>query len=196
AAVLVHGQVGHFIAVFLQALTGVQGRLVLGDLRDDVIALLAIHFGDALDRQIRGFCGAAGEHNLFGRGVDQLGDLPARILHRLFRLPAVFMVAAGGVAVLVRKIRNHCFDDARIHLRRRVIIKKNWKLYRHSLSPQSPSVFVAASPSNATPKPVLLPLPQTRNSTISESGASSVICEIVTLPSTARMLSLTRRKGS
>jgi hypothetical protein len=38
--------------------------------------------------------------------------------------------------------------------------------------------------------------PQTLSSTISDIGASSVICEIVTFPKTAKIESFTRRKGS
>jgi hypothetical protein len=52
AAVLLHRQVGDAVAVLLEPLAGVDDRLVLGDRGDDVVALLAVHLGDALDRQV------------------------------------------------------------------------------------------------------------------------------------------------
>ena len=53
APVLFDGQIGDLVAVLLQALTGIERGFVLGDLRDDVIALLAVHLGDAFDREVR-----------------------------------------------------------------------------------------------------------------------------------------------
>ena len=52
AAVLLHRQIRDAVAVLLEALARVDHRLVLGDARDDVVALLAVHLGDALDRQV------------------------------------------------------------------------------------------------------------------------------------------------
>ncbi len=135
APVLFDRQISDLVAVLLQALTGIERRFVLGDLRDDVIALLAVHLGDAFDCEIRGFGGAAGENNFFGRRVDELGDLPASVFHGFFGLPAEFVVAARSVAEFLREIWNHGFDDARVYRRGRVIIKINRKLDCHSLSP-------------------------------------------------------------
>ena len=50
----------------------------------------------------------------FGVGADQVGDLLARLLDRLLGLPAERMVAAGGVAEVLREVRQHRLDDARI----------------------------------------------------------------------------------
>src|SRR4051794_28457301 len=44
------------------------------------------------------------------------------------------MVAAGGVAELLREVRQHRLDDARIGPRRRVVVKIDWQP-KHSLSP-------------------------------------------------------------
>ncbi len=107
AAVFLHRQIGDLVAVFLEALAGIEHGLVLGDLRDDVIALLAVHFGDALDGQVIRLGGAAGEDDLFRRGVDQLGDLGARDLDGLFGGPAESVVAAGGVAEFLGEVRQH-----------------------------------------------------------------------------------------
>ncbi len=45
-------QVGHPVAGLLHPLAGVEHRFVLRHLRDDVVAALAIHLGNALDREI------------------------------------------------------------------------------------------------------------------------------------------------
>ena len=70
-AVRLHRQIGDPVAMFLQPLAGVQHALcsVTGD---DVVALLAIHLGHALDRQVVALGGAAGENDLVGAGADQL----------------------------------------------------------------------------------------------------------------------------
>ncbi len=111
---------------------------MLGDLGDDVIALLAIHFRDALDGQVIRFRRAAGEDDFLRRRVDQPGDLRASDLDGLFRRPAESMVAAGGVAKFLCEVRQHRVDDSRVHRRGRVIVHVNWKLDCHSYSPQFP----------------------------------------------------------
>src|SRR5579872_1979100 len=64
--VLLHRHVGDAVAILFQALAGVEHGLVLGDRSDDVIALLAVHFGNALDRKVVAFSRAGGEDDLFG----------------------------------------------------------------------------------------------------------------------------------
>ena len=139
AAVLRHGQVGDFVAVLLQALAGVEHGFVLGHLRDDVIALFAVHFRGALDGQVVRFGGAAGEDDFLGRRVDQTGDLRAGILHRFLGRPAERVVAAGGVAELLVKVRQHRIDHARVHRRGGVVIHVNRQFNSHALSPVSNS---------------------------------------------------------
>jgi len=60
---------------------------VLGFERDDVIArrgrrVLAGEMRGALDRQIVGLGGAAGENHLIGPGANQRGDLLAGVFHQ------------------------------------------------------------------------------------------------------------------
>ena len=110
AAVFLHRQISDFVAVFLEALAGIQHGLVLDGLGDDVIALFAVHFRDALDHQVVGFGGAAGEDDFFRRGVDQRSDLLTRGFHRFFAGPAEGVVAAGGVAKFLGEVRQHRFD--------------------------------------------------------------------------------------
>ncbi len=47
---------------------------MLGDRRDDVVALFAIHLGDTLDGEVVAFGRARGEDDLFRSRADQAGD--------------------------------------------------------------------------------------------------------------------------
>lgn len=114
------------IAVFFEALAGVEYRLVFKHSGDDVVALLVVHLRHALDRQVVGLGGAGGEDDLLGAGgINQVGHLLARLADGLFRRPAKGMVAAGRVAEGGRKIRNHRLDHARVHRGGRVIVHVN-----------------------------------------------------------------------
>ncbi len=127
-AVLLHRQIGDPVAVLLEALARVDHRLVLGDARDDVIALLAVHLGDALDREVVRLGRAAGEDDFLGVRADQIGHLLARLVDRLFGLPAERMVAARRVAEVLGEVRQHRLDHARIDRRRGVIVHVDRKL--------------------------------------------------------------------
>ena len=83
-----HRQVRDAVAVLLEALARVDHRLVLGDRRDDVVPFLAIHLGDALDRQIVGLGCAAGEDDLLRVRADEIRHLLARLVHGFFGFPA------------------------------------------------------------------------------------------------------------
>ena len=87
-AVLLHRHVGHAVAIFLQALAGIEHGFVLGDRGDDVIALFAVHLGDALDGEVVALGGAGGEDDFFRGRADQLGDALARGLHAFFGSPS------------------------------------------------------------------------------------------------------------
>src|SRR5438132_6233894 len=103
--VLVYRKVRDLEAVAFEALASVDHGLVLGGLRDDVVALLLVHGGDALDRQVVALGGAAGEDDLLGRRSDQGGDLVAGFLDGGFGLPAEGVAAAGRVPELLREVR-------------------------------------------------------------------------------------------
>ncbi len=114
-AVFLHRQVGDAVAVLLQALAGVEHGLVLGDRGDDVIALLAVHLGDALDGEVVALGGAGGEDDFFRGRADQLGDALARRFHAFFGRPSERVIAAGGVAELLHEVGQHLFQHPRIH---------------------------------------------------------------------------------
>ena len=63
-ALRVHAEPGDAAALALEALAGVEHRLVLGRGGDDVIAAIAQRVGDALDREVVGLGRAAREDDL------------------------------------------------------------------------------------------------------------------------------------
>ena len=128
-AVLLHRHVGDAVAVLLQALAGVEHGLVLGDRGDDVVALLAVHLGDALDGEVVALGGAGGEDDFFGGRADQLGDALARGLHALFGGPAEGVIAAGGVAELLHEVGQHLFQHPRIHRGGGVVVHVDGQLH-------------------------------------------------------------------
>src|SRR5208282_4139983 len=126
--IFLHRQIGHAKAEFLQMLAGVEHGLVFSNLSDDVVALLAVHFGNTFDGEVVAFGGARGEDDLFRGRADQLGDSLTRQLDRFFRYPSKGVIAAGGVAELLHEVGQHFFENPRIHGRGRVIIHVNGQL--------------------------------------------------------------------
>ena len=59
-------------------LAGVENSFVLGDRGDDVVTLLAVHFGHTLDSKVVALGGAGGEDDFFCSRANQLGDAFAR----------------------------------------------------------------------------------------------------------------------
>ena len=92
---------------------------------DDVVAFAGVRFRHAFDRQVVGFRRAAGKYDLLRRRSDQSSHLSARLLHRLLRFPSETMAAAGGVSELLREIRQHRFQHARIERRGSVVVHIN-----------------------------------------------------------------------
>ena len=117
-----HRQIRHAVAVLFKPLAGIEHRFVLGHLGDDVIAALLVHLGDALDGEVVALGRARGEDDLLCRRADQFGDLLAGVFNGLFGFPAKGVIAAGGIAELSRKKRDHRFEHTRIHGASRVVI--------------------------------------------------------------------------
>ena len=122
------GQVGDPVAGLLQPLAGIEHRLVLGHLGDDVVAALLVHLGNALERQVVRLGGAGGKDNLLGGRADQLRDLLARALDTLLRLPAKPVIAAGGVTELAGKVGQHRVEHARVKRGSRVVVHVDGQL--------------------------------------------------------------------
>src|SRR5215469_15499826 len=127
-AVFLHRQVGDAVSVFLQALAGIEHRLVFGDGRDDVIPFLLVHFGDALDSQVVALSGAGSKDDFFGGGAHQPGDPFARNFDAFFRRPAKGVVAAGGVTELLHEVGQHFFQHPRIHRGGGMVVHVNGQL--------------------------------------------------------------------
>ena len=121
-AVPPHRQIGRVASLLLEVLAGVEHGLVFGDHRDDVITLLPVHLGDALDGEVVRLGGAAREDDLLRARADEVGNLLAALLDRLLSLPAERVVAAGGIAEARAEIGQHRFQDARVHRRRGVVV--------------------------------------------------------------------------
>ena len=102
---------------------------MFGDLGDDVVAALAIHLGNALEREVVRLGGTGGEDDLLGGGPDQLGDLSACGLNGGLSLPAKLMIAAGGIAELAGEVGQHGFEDPRVHGRGGVVIHIEGKVH-------------------------------------------------------------------
>ena len=135
------------LARTLERAATVQHGLVLGDASDDVIALIFVKLDDALDCQVVGLGGAAGENDFLGLGADQRRDLFARATNGLLRLPSEAMVAAGGVAELFSEIRKHRIEHARIDPRGRMIVHVNG-LFQHLFFLSIYSRSIRHSPEN------------------------------------------------
>ena len=141
-AVLLDGHVGDAIAVLLEPLAGVEHRFVLGHRGDDVVALLAVHLGDALDGEVVAFGGAGGEDDFLGRRADQLGDALARGLNALFGGPSEGVVAAGGVAELLDEVGQHLFQHPGIHRGGGMVVHVDGQLHALAIL----RVFAASEP--------------------------------------------------
>ncbi len=127
-AVRLNGQIRDLIAALLQPLAGVQHGLVLGHLRDDVVALFAVHLRDALQGKVVRLCGARGEDDLLGGRTNQLCDLLASLVDALLGFPAEGVIAAGRVAENLRHVRHHRLQNARVERRGGVIVHVDGQL--------------------------------------------------------------------
>src|SRR5271156_914730 len=114
-AILLHRKIGDPIAILLQSFAGVEHGLVLGNSCNDVVALFAIHLSYAFDREVVALRCARSKNDFFRCRADQLGDSLASGFHALFARPAEGVIAAGGIAKLFHKIRQHLFQHPRIH---------------------------------------------------------------------------------
>ena len=65
----------------------------------------------------------------FGVRADQARDLLAGMLHRLLGLPAKRVIAAGGVAELLREVGQHRLHYARVHRRGGVVVHVDRQLH-------------------------------------------------------------------
>ena len=123
AAVLLDVEQRHVVAAAREARQRIEHGLVLGADADEVIAAAARALGDAADGEVVAFGGAAGEDDLRGRGADRRSDRRPRPLDGLARRVAERVADAAGVAVLLREVRQHRLDDARVDARRGVVVE-------------------------------------------------------------------------
>ena len=124
--------VGDLDSLSLQALGDVEARALLDHRGDDVVALLAVHVGHALEGEVDRLGAAGRQHDLFGiASPDQRGELAARRVDRRLRLPSEGMVPAGRVTVLLREVGQHGLNHPRISRRGRLRVHEDRELHRH-----------------------------------------------------------------
>src|SRR2546427_2473207 len=142
-AVFLDLEVGGLEPLALELADRVQHRLVLGLLRDDVLALGLVEVGRALDGEIVALGRARRPHDLLRVGVEQRSDMAARLLDRRLGLPAESVRAARGIAEILREVRNHLLGDAAIDRSRRRIVKVDRKLHAATFSEGLKSLMTA-----------------------------------------------------
>ena len=120
--VFLHWEIGQAVSILLQALAGIEHRLVFCDRCDDMVALLFVHLGHALDGEVVTFSGARSEYDLLRSGANQLSNALAGLLHRGFGYPPKGMVPAGSVAELFHEEGQHLVQDSGIYRRGGVVI--------------------------------------------------------------------------
>mmetsp|Transcript_15032 Transcript_15032/g.35474 ORF Transcript_15032/g.35474 Transcript_15032/m.35474 type:complete len:690 (-) Transcript_15032:2922-4991(-) len=130
-AVRQHVEIGYVEALALQLAHRVQHGLVLGLDGDQVLAAGLVELGRALQREVVGLGGARGPDDLARVGADQLGHLGARLLDRLFRLPAPGVAARCRVAEMLAQPGNHRVHHAGVAGRRRAVVKVNREMRGH-----------------------------------------------------------------
>ena len=118
------------LAHALQALAGVEHRLVLGLQGDDVVALGPVELDHALEARLSDSVAPRGEDDLLVRRADQRGHLRARLLDRRLGLPAEGVVARRGVAEVLPQVGQHRLQHARIERGRGVVVHVDRELHR------------------------------------------------------------------
>src|SRR3989338_43105 len=145
--VTVHPQVSDSESPPLQGLAAIQDRPVLGAAGNDMIALVPVSFRDTFDRQVVGLRGAAGKNNLpRRRGLNNLRNLLARLVHGRLRLPAKGMAATGRVAELFTEVGQHGLEHSRVNGGGGMVIQINRDLHFLGLSEGLYIISAAASP--------------------------------------------------
>ena len=120
-------QVGHLEAFTLQLTAGIQNRFMLGFAGDDVLAFFLIKVGCTLDRQVVGFSRTRGKDDFARVGTDQLGNLIAGDINRLFSLPAKTVGTGGRVTKgpVHGQELHHFLGNTRVHRRGCGVIEIN-----------------------------------------------------------------------
>ena len=133
---------------------------------DDVVALVLVELDHALDGEVVGLGGAAGEDDLLRLGVDQAGDPLAPRLGRLLRLPAVAVAPAGRVTEGLGEIGHHRLEHPRIERGRGVVVHVDSLAVHAGGTSDYPIIqtcwvhYHCALPS-CQPRPALVPISET-----------------------------------
>src|SRR5438093_418105 len=130
----------------LEPLAGVEPRALLDRRRDDVVTLLAVHLGDAFQRQVDRLGATRGEHDLLGVArADEARDLRPRGVDGALGLPPEGMVPARGMTEPLGEVGQHRLDDSRVARCRRLRIHEDPELHGHRLGLLSPQARIDKS---------------------------------------------------
>ena len=132
--ILLHLEISRLEPLALELAESVEHGLVLGLLRDEVLAFGLVEVGGALDREVVALGRARGPDDLLRVGVDQRRDMRARLFDRLLGLPAERVRAARRIAEMLGQIRDHLRRDAWIDRRGRRIIQIDRQLHAGTFS--------------------------------------------------------------
>ena len=141
-AVRLRIEIGDFKTLALQLPAGIEHRLVLGLAGDNVLALLAVETGHALEREVIGFGRTRSPDDLLRIGADQCRHVGARLLDGFLGMPAEGMGARGRVAkfTIGLEILAHPVRHARVHRRGGGVIEiyrfLHFKQPKYEFSPQ------------------------------------------------------------
>ena len=136
--VFVDVEIGDLRAALFEILAGVQHGMML-DLRgDDMVPFRGISFKSGLERPVVGFTAAGGEIDLIFLCADHVRDLLPCPADRFFA-SSRDLIKGRGIAVVLRKIREHGRDDFRRGLCGCCIVKIN--IRTHKVKP--PVYFVS-----------------------------------------------------
>src|SRR5205823_1317066 len=145
-AVRLHRDGRHLAPLPLEPLAGVEPRALLDRRRDDVVTLLAVHLGDAFQRQVDRLGATRGEHDLLGVArADEARDLRPRGVDGALGLPPEGMVPARGMTEPLGEVGQHRLDDSRVARCRRLRIHEDRELHGHRLGLLSPQARIDKS---------------------------------------------------
>jgi hypothetical protein len=121
--VAIDGQHSDPKALTLEPLERVEHGVVLGGLGDEVVAPVVFHRGHALEGEVVGLGGPAGEDDLTRVGPDQGSHPGSGLLHGLVGLSARAMVSAGRVGEVLGEVRQHGIEHPPVGGRGGVVVE-------------------------------------------------------------------------
>ena len=128
-AVILDVEIRDLVALTLQFAHGVERGLVLRPDGDEMLALVLVEVGSALQRQVDRLRRAGRPYQFLRVAADERGDVPARLFDGRLGGPAERMRTRGRIAEFLGQVGDHLLRDTRVHRRGRRIIEIDRKLH-------------------------------------------------------------------